>query len=336
MALIGIDVGNANCKFALHDGRGYRFISERMPDNVVRDNEVVSPESLSKFLRTLRREKRIRDRNCVLVLNTSNIYFRHVTLPPMTVPELMLNLPYEFRDFIQDDPDEYTYDYAVDEIVRDEEGNVERMELYAAAVRTSLIDSYAQFLRKAGFKLKSVTPAPMAYMALIRSYCESVEGETPDGHDIVLVDIGHANVTIYLFRGWHFDSARTIDFGCDEFDRVIADMKGIDPYTAGNYKLNNFEGVMDDPECLAVCDRFALEVSKVVNFYNFNNPDREIDLMCFLGSGSRIPQLTDAISEAVPLPTDTIDALMPESVVDEENASVCALAFCGLLESEAK
>lgn len=336
MGLIGIDVGNANCKFALHDGGGYRFISERMPDNVVRDSEVVSPESLSRFLRDVRKKHRIRERKCVLALNTANIFFRHITLPPMTVSELVLNLPYEFRDFIQDDPDGYTYDYAVDEIVRDEDGNIERMELYAAAAHTALIDSYAQFLRKAGFKLKAVTIAPMAYMALLRDYRESRGGGQLEDHDVVFVDIGHANVTIYLFRGWHFDSARTIDFGCDEFDRVIADMKGIDPFTAGNYKLSNFEGVMDSPECLAVCDRLAVEVSKVINFYSFNNPDREIGSICFLGSGSRIPQLTSAISEAVSLSTCTVEAFMPTTAASQENASVCALAFSGLLESEAR
>ena len=370
MALIGIDVGNTNCKIAARAGGGVRFISERMPDNMVRGDDVVSPESMAKFLQDVRKRNRLRERDCALVLPTSQVYFRHVTLPRMTIGELELNLPYEFRDFIQDDPEEYVFDYAVDEIVRNDEGEIERMELFAAAVRRSLVDQYAHMLRKAGLRLRMVTPAPMAYMRLLRAcYAQAdalaatdaakadgaggveraassgdatgvsddvaANADDVDGRDIVLVDIGHANVAISLFRGLKFDSSRTIDFGCDEFDNIIASLKGIDPYTAGSYKFTNFEDVLDEPECLALCDRFALEGSKVVNFYNFNNPEREIGQLCFLGGGASIAQLTQAIADAVPVPTCNISELMGPSAQGVGEAPVCALAYAALLEGEA-
>ena len=132
-----------------------------------------------------------------------------------------------------------------------------------------------------------------------------------------------------------YDSARTIDFGCDEFDQIIADMKGIDPYTAASFKFSNFEGVLDEPECLALCDRFALEVSKVVNFYNFSNPEREVGMLYFLGGGASISQLTQAVSEALTVPCATIDDLLPEAARGQDCSSVCALAVGGLLEGEA-
>ena len=319
---------------AFREGGGMRLISMRMPENMVRDGDMASPETMSKFLRTVRDEEHVRERDCALVLNTSQVYFRHVTLPPMTVPELLLNLPYEFRDFIQDNPEEYVYDYAVDEIERDEEGAVTRMELYAAAVRKPLVESYNQMLKKAGFKLKMVTTAPMAYMRLLRTFIEANNLYVEDGQDVVFVDIGHADVTVSLFRGINYDSARTIDFGCDEFDNIIADLKGIDPYTAGSYKFTNFEGVLDDPACLALCDRFALEVSKVVNFYNFSNREREIGQLFFLGGGARIPQLTRAIAEAISVPTTNIEEILPAEARGQENAPVCALAVSGVLEGE--
>lgn len=334
--MIGIDIGNNNCKMAIRENDAIRLISSRMPENLVRtgdhDGEVASPETMAQFLKELRSSERIREKNCALVLAPSQVYFRHVTLPPMNIGELLLNLPYEFRDFVTGDPSEYVYDYAVDEIARDEEGNVVRMDLYAAAVARSLVEDYAVLLKRAGFKLKLITPAPMAYMRLVRAHAEQHPESTDK--DIMLVDIGHADVTIALFRELRYDSARTIDFGCDEFDRTIADLKGIDPYTASSYKLTNFEGVLDDPECLALCDRFALEVSKVVNFYNFSNPEREIGQLYFLGGGARIQQLTSAISEAVSVPTGSVEELLPHVARGQENSPVCALAVAGILEGE--
>ena len=335
MALVGIDVGNTNCKLAVREGGGIRMVSGRLPDNMVRDGDVAAPETMSKYLKSVRKEYRVRETKCALVLNSAQLYFRHVTLPPMTISELTLNLPYEFRDFISDDPDEYIYDYAVDEMVYDEEGNLERMELYASAVRKSLVTSYADMLRGAGFRMKMAIPSQMAYTRLLRNHFESGADDLEEDQDIVLVDIGHPNVIITLFRNMRYDSSRTIDFGCNEFDNIIADLKGIDPYTAGSYKFTNFEGVLDEPECLALCDRFALEVSKVVNFYNFSNPEREIGRMYFLGGGASIPQLTSAISEAIAVPTANIEELLPPEARGQESSPACALALGGLLEGEA-
>ena len=333
MSLVGIDIGNNNCKMALRSGAGMQLVSARMPENIIRDGEMASPETMAAFLKQVRDAEHIRDRDCALVLSSEQVFFRHVTLPPMTISELMLNLPYEFRDFIVGDPEEYVYDYAVDEMVHGDGGQLARMELFAAAVQKDLVESFGVMLKKAGFKLKMVTVMPMAYTRLLRQHAAAVPEDADK--DIVFVDIGHAALTVSLFRGLKFDSSRTIDFGCDEFDRIIADIKGIDPYTAGSYKFTNFEGVLDEPECLALCDRFAMEVSKVVNFYNFSNPEREIEQLCFLGGGASIPQLTSAIAESVSVPAESIEALLPPEARGQANTPVCALAVAGVLEGEA-
>ena len=332
VALVGIDIGNNNCKMAVREG-GMQLISERMPENMVRDGEMSSPETMVQFLKEVRSAQHVRGRDCALVLNTSQVYFRHVTLPPMNISELVLNLPYEFRDFISDDPESYVYDYAVDEMSYDDAGNLVRMDLFAAAVSKSLVEEYAVMLKKAGFRLKMVTPAPMAYSRLLHEHAKTAPDEADQ--DVVLVDIGHADVIVSLFRGHKYDSARTIDFGCNEFDLAVADMKGIDAYTAGSYKYTNFEGVLDEPECQAVCTRLAMEVSKVVNFYNFSNPERQIERMYFLGGGARIRQLTDALAEAVSVPASNIEDILPSEARGHENAPVCALAIAGVLEGEA-
>ena len=337
--MIGIDIGNNNCKIAVREKNSMRLISKRMPENLVQESaageEIVSPATMATFLKGVRAEEHIKDRQCALVLASSQVYFRHVTLPPMSASELVLNLPYEFRDFVTGDPEDYVYDYAIDEMPKDEEGNLLRMELYAAAASKELIQTYMDLLHKAGMKLKFAIPAPMAYMQLITQHMgKQAGGLEEEDKDVVLVDFGHSDVTIALFHGTRYDSSRTIDFGCDEFDRIIADIKGIDPYTASSYKISNFEGVMDDPECLALCDRFAVEVSKVVNFYNFSNREREIGSMYFLGGGAHIEQLTRAIAEAVSVPAMSVEAILPPEARGQANAPVCALAMAGMLEGE--
>lgn len=330
---VGIDIGNNNCKIAVREGGSMRLISDRMPENMVSSGEVTSPETMASFLKRVRQSGHIHEHNCVLVLAESQAFFRHVTLPAMTVGELQLNLPYEFRDFITGDPGEYVYDYAVDEVVADEEGKPVRLELFAGAARKADMETYSNMLRRAGFRLKTVIPAPMAYTRLLRAHIDA--NPIDKDKDVVLVDIGHADVAVTLFHGSRYGAAKTIDFGCDEFDNAIADLKGIDPYMASSYKYGNCEDVLDSPECQAICDRFALEVSKVINFYNFNNSDKDIEQMFFLGGGAQIPQLTRAITEAVSIPADSIDFLLPQEAKGQENGPVCTLAIAGMLEGEA-
>ncbi len=332
-SFVGIDIGNNNCKIAVREGGSIRLVSRRMPENMVKSGEVTAPETMATFLKEVRQTENIHDRDCVLVLAESQTYFRHVTLPAMTVGELELNLPYEFRDFIAGDPSEYVYDYSVDEMVNDETGKPQRLELYAAAAEKAMVDRYSGMLRKAGFRLKAVVPAPMAYSRLLRAHIDANPDD--ENKDIVLVDIGHADATVMLYRGAHYEAMKTVDFGCDEFDDTIAVLKNIDPYTASSYKYSNFEGVLDSPECRSICDRFALEVNKVVNFYNFNNPDKDIEQMYFLGGGAQIPQLTNVIAEAVSIPAQSVEALLPADVQDLLNGPVCTLAVAGMLEGEA-
>lgn len=332
-AFVGIDIGNNNCKIAVREDGGMRLISSRMPENMVSAGQVTSPETMAAFLKNVKNSEHIRERDCALVLAESQAFFRHVTLPAMTVSELKLNLPYEFRDFITGDPGEYLYDYAVDEVVADESGKPQRLELYAAATNRELIEQYSTMLRKAGFRLKLVIPAPMAYSRLLRAHIDA--NPIDEDKDVVLIDIGHADVAVTLFRGSRYEASKTIDFGCDEFDAAIADLKGIDPYTASTYKFSNFEGVLDAPECQAICDRFGVEVSKVINFYNFNNPDKDIEQMFFLGGGAQIPQLTTAIEQSVSVPAEGIDFLLPIGAKGQDNGPVCTLAIAGVLESEA-
>lgn len=331
-SLVGIDIGNSSVKMALHEG-GLRLVASRLPENMVNDGDVVAPSTMSQFLKDIRDTEHIRERDCCVVLNESQAFFRHVSLPPMNESELKINLPYEFRDFIDGDPSEYVYDYVVDEAPLNDEGKPERLELYAAAAQRSVVEETSQMLRKAGFRLKVVIPSPIAYAHLLRDYIQL--NPIDQDRSVVFVNIGYSNVTVTLFNGWRYQAAKVIEFGCNALDEAIADLKAVDRYTASTYKEANFEGVLDTPDAHAFYDRLCVEVNKVVNFYNFSNPDKDIQGMYLLGGGAQIPQLVSALSDAVSVPPDDLSQLLPADAQGKENDPVCTLAIAALLEGEA-
>lgn len=331
-SLIGIDIGRSIARLACRDV-DLRFITRSLPENIITNEGVSAPQVLADFFKSIRREEHLGTRNCALVLSDEMALFRHVSLPPMSISELKINLPFEFRDYITDDPDNYVYDYAVDKMVKDEDGNLVRMELFAAAARKNLITALSEIFRRAGFKLKIVKPAPMAYMDLFRAL-----ENTPLGTDVrnfVIVDIRHDHIPITLYQGTHYESSRVAYMGCVDIDNAISEAKGVDRHIAESYRADNFEGVLDGPECAAVYDSFVFEISKVVNFYNFSNPDKEIDAIYLAGEGAGVPQLVSAVTDFFDYPVYPIRKLMGPEASSKEGASVCALAYAGLFAGEA-
>ncbi len=331
--IVGFDIGNSALKICERDGEGLRLVCQALPENMMVDDVSVAPHALSDLIRKTCADNHIRGKSACLALSESRAFFRHVTLPPMNVSELELNLPYEFRDYIDGDPADYFFDYAVDEVVEDDEGKPERLELYAAAIdRESMTDTSETF-RRSGRQLMSATPAAMALSRLITLLLE----DKPElaGEGFVFMDLGYDNISVSLYEGDRYQASRVIDIGLRELDQVIADLRGVDRYTASTYKRSNFEGVLDEQECLDLYERIAIEVNKVVNFYNFSNRSMDIQNMYLLGGGANIKPLVTTLEEQVNVKVSSIADILPASFRGSDELSTCALAVAAMLEGEA-
>ena len=329
---VGMGIGTSTIKLVYRVGHSVKVVTESLPENVVDENGISAPQTLVSILADMRKREKIHQRDVVMALGDSSAFFRHVTLPPMSDAELKINLPYEFRDYIDEDPESFVYDYAVDDVPLNEEGEPERLELYASAASRELVEERAQILRKAGFRLKVLIPAQMAYMRLATQYQE----HNPEAEDIsqVFIDIGNMAVAVHLMHGNKFKASKMIDFGCRDLDMTIADIKGVDRHVASTYKQTNFEGVLDLPECEAVYDRLCFEINKVINFYSFSNGE-DVECMYVLGGGSEIPQLMDVMRRSFDIPLHMASKVLPPDMAGVAGIDAVALAVAGLLEGEA-
>ena len=330
--LVGIDVGRDNVKICCRE-HGTRFIVRRLPENIMGKDGLVSPRVMVEFLKRLRADEHIHTRDASIVLTEKSTFFRHVTLPAMTVSELKVNLPFEFHDFISENPDGYVFDYAVDEMVLNDAGEPERMELFAAATRKDSLQRYEEALRRAGFRVKVAVPAPMATMFLFRN---GHEGEArPTGDGSVVIDIGYKNMVVSLYDGDRYRGSRRVESGCYDVDLAIAELKGVDPHVAGSYRDKDFDEVLESRECMAVFERLLFEVSKVVNFYTFSHPETTINNIYLAGGGACIDALVSLIASDFDTPVWLVNSLMSDDARTSREAVVCSLAYAGLIAGEA-
>ncbi len=310
----GFDIGNHEVHVALKKGgKIVRGVSVRLPEGLVQGGRITSLEAMGDFLKDLRRKNKLSVRAASLVLPAGLCYCRRFNTAAMNKEQLVFNLPYEFRDFITDDKRNYFFDYAVVDIIKDENGAPKEYDIIAAATRKDVIEDYKKMFVKAGFKLKTVLPEELAYINLLRA-----GGDNAHSHGIL--DIGHNAVRMFLYNGDKFESVRVIDYGCNALDNVVCDHFGIaDRYLAATYRESNFEGANELEGCRRIYSAMAFEVLKAVNFYRFNGGSMLKHLHC-CGGGVKNEALMETLRNSLPLDlTDLSECLGDLTAEDEDD-----------------
>ena len=321
--LIGVDIGSSNVKLAVWHRDGFRLSSEKLPDNLVKNGAIVSPELLARFLRDMRRSYKLGRGKCALIPPAHAVFFRRMVLPATSAEQLMLNLPYEFRDYTGVDSAAYTYDYALENTIEDENGKPISFELLAAAAQKDVVREYAELMRKAGFQMSTVLPREMAVINLVR---EAVREGRLKAAEFCIVDIGYEHTRMYIFRDTTLKAYKVVDIGCLNVDEAIAEYYGTDKYLAAQYRAENHEGILEKLPCTALYERLSLEVHKAINFYNYDVGSSGLGSIYFAGEGSDIGALRETIGEDIGLRTYPIADLMPAHIGDEREAARCMAA----------
>ena len=160
--MLGFDIGNYNMKIVVVNGTAIeRCISVPVPDNMVVNSQIRAFTAAGDFIREAMRENGIRCRKCAVALPEKSYYIRRVRLPKMTVSQLMVNLPYEFHDYVTGEASEYVYDYAVRAM------GERTMELTICAISKQKIAQYRDMMRRAGLKLEKLVPDVLAVQSVL-------------------------------------------------------------------------------------------------------------------------------------------------------------------------
>lgn len=303
---VAFDIGSSQVKLVWYSGKTRRkAVAAELPDGLVSGGEIVSMDAMADFLRQTAKENGIPHTAAAVILPASLVYMRTVDVPRMTDAQLAYNLPFEFRDYLTQEKNQYYFDYAVQEPPEDAAEGDERMHLFACATLKKTVEEYRAMFRRAGFRLKTAMPEQSAYAALAAARSESRE-------DVCVVDIGYTAISMNILRGRSIVAHRTMDLGLSALVRSIADRRVVDPHLAAAYMRSDFEGVMSEPESLELYHRMAVEIMKAVNFYNYNNRKQTLQSLYLCGGGASIDRIREAICETTGLSVRPVSELMPD------------------------
>ena len=314
--IVGIDIGENSVKMACFAGNKLKkAVHAELPDSMVSDGKILSMDAMADFLKEMAKENGIPLAGAAVTLPTSEIFTRELTMPAMNEQQLTYNLPYEFRDFLTEEKSKYFFDYSMRDIICDDQGYPTEMRLFACAMPKADVERYREMLRRAGFKLKVLTPVECAYSSLIEGYMART-GEGPT--DRCVVNIGHRTTSLHIFHGRDSAGQREIDMGLSQLDDIIAEQCGVVVHVAHSYKETNYSGVLDTQYAHDFYNRLAVEIMKAVNFYHYNNWDSRLEELFLCGGGCGIEPLMSAVGEMTKLKMRSGAELLPEDARPEE------------------
>lgn len=291
---LGFDIGGSSMKVAVAKGDGFRVETVRLPENLVDENGVTMPNAFSQFLKQTAKELRLPHGAAALSLPAGQAICRLVTMPSMTAEQLVMNLPYEFADFIQGAPDQYFCDYAMcAPSPGDEEGT---MPMMAAVASKRQLEEYIRMFARGGINLKKLVPQEMALIEL----CRAQKGGDGPG-EYCFVDLGHQQTRITVVLGDRVQATRRLNFGGRDMDLAIAEELGVDAFLAGSYKAAGQKEALGVAAVADVCERLAVEILKVVNFYQFTYRSNGLAGVYLVGGGAALEPLRQAIASTAGL-----------------------------------
>lgn len=168
--IVGFEIGDHSVKLAYFAGNELKkAVCAELPDAMVSHGRILSMDAMADFLRDTARANGIPRAGAAVSLSLADAYTRDVTMPAMTEQQLSYNLPFEFHDFLTEEKSKYFFDYSVREVRRDPDGYPLEMDLFACAMLKERVEAYRAMFRRAGFKLKVLTPLECAYGALMVS-----------------------------------------------------------------------------------------------------------------------------------------------------------------------
>lgn len=321
--VIGIEIGAAALKLALvKNGKVVKLAVETLPDHMVTNGHVTAPGAMSQFIKMAMKKNKIRGKYCSFVLPPQLVVSQKVTLPQMNEAELKLNLPFEFKDYVGRDADEYEYDYIVTDI---HEGV---MDLYAAAVRKQMVEEYYDIFRRAGLTLKLAMPAEMAWLNVITNAKKAPK-------ELCIIDIGHEKTRINIYRDGLFVMGKDIEFAGALFDETISLEQGVDTYVARSRKESNLNNIQTLESLKQPYGTVALEVMKAMTFYSYaDGMERQpIRDMYLCGGSANIEILRNAIVKATDMVPHHITKLLKVKDDQSYQALRCGLAIGAALQS---
>ncbi len=296
--LLGVDIGSKEIKLVTKD----KCVIHETPDNCVEGDELIAFDGMADLLKTLIKENGIKAKNACIVLPDSLVYIDRIKMPYMNTKQLEVNLPYEFKDVVGKNKDDYYYDYAYVDTIYDSDNKPVELELVISCVKKSIIEKYTDMFKKAGMRLVKAMPRQVAISnkLIINNILDN----------IALVDIGYNFTRIDFFKDGLYDVTRILENGIKDMNKMASDKFFCDSHISLRYLKDNKDDILNSESFNNFYDDLALKINRAINYYSYSNQSNTLNNLYLYGGGIHYEQLNNVLKKELNITCMDLNALL--------------------------
>lgn len=206
---VGLDLGSVQIKLVqFRHERGQIIVHRRgifpLEDGVIEQGRVADGEALSRQLRQIFKELKLKRRDTFLCVGNNTVILRSFTLPAMSPVEIAAAVRWEAARY-HPVPDEMITDYIV---TGERSSNGKRVvETGVVSVLREIVAGYLEPVSRAGFRPAGVEIEPLALCRAARFFTGTGDGKR------LLLDIGEENSILVIIEEGRYLFSRFLNFG---------------------------------------------------------------------------------------------------------------------------
>ena len=296
--LLGVDIGSKEIKLVTKD----KFVISETPDNCVEGDELIAFDGMADLLKNLVKENGIKTKNACIVLPDSLVYIDRIKMPYMNTKQLEVNLPYEFKDVVGKNIDDYIYDYAYVNTVYDDNDKPVELELVISCIKKSIIEKYLDMFKKAGMRLVKAMPRQVAISNML------INNNILD--NIALVDIGYNFTRIDFFKDGLYDVTRILENAIKDMNKMASDKFYCDSHISLRYLKDNKDDILNSELFNNFYEDLSLKINRAINYYSYSNQSNTLNNLYLYGGGVHYERLNKVLKKELNIASMDLNALL--------------------------
>lgn len=303
---IGVDIGSRTIAVAeVKSGRGGTTVTNfggvELPDDAVREGEVLDPAAVAEALRELVSTAKLSSKRVWLGVSNQRVVVRQVDLPAVEEKELRASLRYQVQEYIPIPVEEAELDVHVVSSYTAEDG-AQMQRLLLVAGHRDMITAHVDAATQAGLKPVGVDLNPFAVLRAMGD-----DSAFADHGNQVLVDAGAGVTNIVVHERGIPTFVRILVMGGDQITDALASGLAVTREEAEAAKRAAVVGATADVTGRIVteqADAFVDEVRSSLDYYQAQTGSSRLSGVVLTGGAALLPGLSDRLAASVRLPVE--------------------------------
>jgi len=308
--LVGLDIGVSGIKAVeLSTKNKPRLLAyNRIPlpwDTISTEGEIRQRTVLVTALKKLFESRQFSTKNVAVGGTGNSIITKKITVPRMTKDELNHQLYWEAEQYIPFNVDEVNVDYAIIGPNNQVQSGTPMMDVLLVAAKKEYIQTLSSIVEEAGLSPQVIDAQPFALgNAFEFNYGHTLSGV---GNSVVLIDFGAGTTKLSVVEGDKTTFTRELRQSGIACTAMLSERLGIPLDQAERIKIA--EGTTSPiKEILSEYVHILTEeISRTLDFFSSQSPDRTIEGIYICGGASRTEGLVKTLEARVSVPVHPLN-----------------------------